>query len=208
MAASDMSAVVEASVLGRDPAFRPAAITDVRAQLGSAVAGLGAGILAGAIAQSQSQRYGAQESAALRVTAHATVPFFVAASVLADHAAHRRALPFRCGFFGAHVVHIGQIVRLLRDHGTDRPIIRAELAGGVPLYGLLALQAALACRPAQGRLGAARAERSIVRIDTQLLRVYCLAVASGLLRYRRPLSVYVCLATLLASALADRKRSR
>jgi hypothetical protein len=52
-----------------------------------------------------------------------------------------------------------------------------------------------------------RAERLTRHIDTQLLRVYCLAIASGPLRYRRPLLIYASLATLLVSGLAPRKRS-
>jgi hypothetical protein len=182
--------------------------TDAPGQLGPAVIGLGAGVLAGALAKSQSESYGAQESSALRVTAHATVPFFVAASMLADRVGPRAAVPFRGGFLGAHLVHMRQIVRLLRDHDTSEPLIRAELAGGVPLYGLVALQAALLSGPAQRRIGSVRAERLTRHIDTQLLRVYCLATASGLLRYRRPLPIYASLATLLASGLASRKRSR
>ncbi len=177
-------------------------------QLGPAMAGLGIGVLTGALARSQSEGYGEQESSALRVTAHATVPFFVAASLLADRVGPRAAVPFRGGFLGAHFVHIGQIARLLRDHGTREPMIRAELAGGVPLYGLLALQATLLGRPVQRRIGSVRAERLTRRIDTQLLRVYCLATASGLLRYRRPWPIYASLATLLASGLASRRRSR
>jgi hypothetical protein len=170
--------------------------------------GVGIGILTGALARSQSESYGAQESRALRTTAHATVPFFIAASMLADRVAPRAAVPFRGGFLGAHLVHIGEIARLLREHGTDGAMIRAELAGGVPLYGLVALQAALLSRPVQKRIGSVRADRLTRQIDTQLLRVYCLAIASGVLRYRRPLPIYASLATLLASALASRKRSR
>jgi hypothetical protein len=192
---------------GIDPAGKQMAFTDAPGQLAPAMAGLGVGVLAGMLAQSQSEGYGEQESSALRVTAHATVPFFAAASMLADRAHPRAAIPFRGGFLGAHLVHIRQIARLLRDHGTGEPMIRAELAGGVPLYGLLALQAALLSRPVQRKIGSVRAERLTRRIDTQLLRVYCLATASGLLRYRRPLSIYASLATLLASGLASRKRS-
>jgi hypothetical protein len=185
------------------------AFTDAPGQLGlAAVAGLGVGVLAGALAWSRSEGYGAQESSALRVTAHATVPFFVAASLLADRVGPRAAIPFRGGFLGAHLVHIGQIARLLRDHGIGEPLIRAELAGGVPLYGLVALQAALLSGPVQSRIGSMRAEHLTRRIDTQLLRVYCLAIAAGLLRYRRPLPTYASLATLLASGLASRRRSR
>ena len=79
-AASDLSTAKEAS--GIDPAGEQMAFTDTPGQLGPAVAGLGVGVLAGALARSQSESYGAQESSALRVTAHATVPFFLAASML------------------------------------------------------------------------------------------------------------------------------
>jgi hypothetical protein len=201
-----MSAAMEAS--GVEPAGEPMAFMDAPGRLGPAVAGLGVGILAGALARSQSEGYGEQESSALRVTAHATVPFFVAASMLSDRVGPRAAVPFRSGFLGAHLVHMRQIARLLRDHGTGEPMIRAELAGGVPLYGLVALQAALLSGPAQGKIGSVRAERLTRHIDTQLLRVYCLATASGLLRYRRPLPIYASLVTLLASGLASRRRSR
>jgi hypothetical protein len=62
--------------------------------------------------------------------------------------------------------------------------------------------------PVQRKSGPVRAERMTRHIDTQLLRVYCLATASGLLRYRRPLPIYASLATLLACGLASRRRSR
>lgn len=200
-----MSAAKEAS--GIDPSGEQIAFADAPGQLGPAVAGLGVGVLAGALARSQLAGYGPQESSALRVTAHATVPFFVAASVLTDRVGPRAAGPFRGGFLGAHLVHIRQIARLLRDHGTGEPMIRAELAGGVPLYGMVALQMALLSRPGQRRIGSVRAERLTRRIDLQLLRIYSLAIASGLLRYRRPLPIYGSLATLLASGLVSRKRS-
>jgi hypothetical protein len=177
-------------------------------QLGPAVAGLTGGILAGLLACAQSASYGPQESSALRTTAHATVPFLVAASTLSDRLGPRAAIPFRGGFLGAHLVHMRQIARLLRDRGTGEPKIRAGLAGGTPLYGLVALQAALLCEPVQRRIGPMRAELLTRRIDTQLLRIYCLAVASGLLRYRRPVSIYASLAALLASGLASRQSSR
>jgi hypothetical protein len=182
--------------------------TNAPGQLGPTLAGLGVGVLAGALARSQSASYGAQESSALRITAHVTVPFFVAASIISDRVGPRTALPLRGGFLGAHLVHVGQIARLLRDHGTCEPLIRAELAGGVPLYASVALQAGLLSGPVQRRIGSATAERLTKRIDTQLLRIYCLAIASGLLRYRRPVPIYASLATLLASGLASRKQSR
>lgn len=201
-----MSDVKQAS--GSDLAGEQMVFADAPEQLGPAVAGVGVGVLAGMLALSRSESYGAQESSPLRVTAHATVPFFLAANMLADRVGPRAAVPFRGGFLGAHLVHMRQITRLLRDHGTGEPMIRAELAGGVPLYSLVALQTALLSGPVQRRIGSVRAERLTRRIDTQLLRVYCLATASGLLRYRRPLPVYASLATLLASGLASRKRSR
>jgi hypothetical protein len=202
-----MSPAREAS--GIDPTGEEmASSTDAPGQLGPAVAGLGVGILAGALARTQSASYGEQESSALRVTAHATVPFLVSASMLTDRVGPRAAVPFRGGFLGAHLVHMRQIARLLRDHGTGEPLIRAELAGGAPLYGLVALQTALLSGPGQRRMGSVRAGRLTRRIDTQLLRIYCLAIASGLLRYRRPLPIYASLATLLASGLASRQRSR
>lgn len=182
--------------------------TDTSGQVGLAAAGLGVGVLAGTLARSRSDNYSEQESSALRVTAHATVPFFVAASVLTDRVGQRAALPFRGGFLGAHFVHLRAIALLVRDHGTSEPLIRAELAGGVPLYGLVALQAALLSRPVQRRIGFVRAERLTRHIDMHLLRVYCLAIASGLVRYRRPLPVYAALATLLAGGLVSHKRSR
>jgi hypothetical protein len=184
-------------------------VTEAQGQVGlGAAAGLGVGVLAGALAWALSESYGGQESSALRVTAHATVPFLVAASMLTDRAAPRAAVPFRGGFLGAHLVHARLIAQLVRDHGTGEALIRAELAGGVPLYGLVALQAALLSGPVQTRIGSVRAERLTRRLDTQLLRVYCLATAAGLVRYRRPLPVYAGLATLLASGLACRTRSR
>src|SRR6202035_3707503 len=121
-AASEMSAAEEVS--GTDPAGEWVAFTGAPRQLGSVAACLGLGILAASLAQSQSASYDAQESSALRATAHSTVPFFVAASVLADRVGPRAALPFRSAFVGAHVVHIGQIALMLRDHGTGEPLIR------------------------------------------------------------------------------------
>jgi hypothetical protein len=205
MAASDMSAASEASWIARVAERRVGA--EASGQVGLVAAGLGMGVIAGTLAQARAERYGEQESGALRITAHATVPFFVAASMLTDRAARRAAIPFRGGFLGAHLVHVRQIVRLVHDHGVGEPRIRAELAGGVPLYGLVALQAALLSGPVQARIGSARAERLTRRLDTQLLRVYCLAIASGLVRHRRPLSVYTGLAALLANGLVSRKRS-
>jgi hypothetical protein len=194
-----LSPVEQASVRLGPAAIAPAAI-------GPTACGLGLGLIAGAFALSRSERYGEQESSPLRATAHATIPFLVGASILTDLARPRAAAPFRGGFLGAHLVHARQIVRLVRDHGTGERLIRAELAGGVPLYGLVVLQAALSSGPVQAKVGPIRARRLTRRIDTQLLRVYCLAIASGLVRYRRP-PLYAGLAALLASGLASRRRS-
>jgi hypothetical protein len=157
------------------------------------------------LAQSMSDSYGEDESSALRITAHATIPFMVAASVLTDRVGPGAAVLFRGGFLGAHLVHMRLIARLVRDHGSER-LVRVELAGGTPLYGLIALQTTLLIRAAQARAGVQKAERLTRRIDTQLLRVYCVAVTSGLLRHRRPLPVYASLPTLLAGGLSSRRR--
>jgi hypothetical protein len=51
--------------------------------------------------------------------------------------------------------------------------------------------------------------RSIVTAEAMAASaVYCLAMISGLLRYRRPLPIYASLATLLASGLASPERTR
>jgi hypothetical protein len=182
-------------------------LTGAPGQIGLAAAGLGVGILAGALSLSLSESYGGLESSPLRVTAHATVPFLAIASMLTDRVGPSTAVLFRGGFLGADLVHMRQIVRLVHDHGTGEPMIRAELAGGIPLYGVVALQAALLSTPVQTRIGSVRAERLTRRLDTRLLRIYCLAIASGFVRYRRPLPIYAALTTLLASGLASRRRS-
>lgn len=179
--------------------------TDTPRRFGPAAAGVGVGILVGALAQSLSDSYDEDESGALRITAHATIPFVVAASVLTDRVGPGAAVVFRGGFLGSHLVHMRLIARLVRDHGSER-LVQAELAGGTPLYGLIALQTSLLTRTLQARVGAQQAERLTRRIDTQLLRVYCVAVASGLLRHRGPLPVYAGLATLLAGGLSSRRR--
>ncbi len=169
-------------------------------------AGVGLGIVAGTLALSLSDRYGEEESSPLRVTAHATVPFLVLASVLTDLEGADAAVAFRGGFLGAHLVHMRQIARLVRAHGTHERLIQVELAGGTLLYAMIALQTVLLTRPAQARVGPRNAARLIRRIDTRLLGVYCLASTSGLVRHRRPLPVYAGLAALLAGALTSRKR--
>jgi hypothetical protein len=53
-----------------------------------AAAGVGLGIIAGALAKSRSEHYGEDGSGALRITAHATIPFFVLANALTDRVGH------------------------------------------------------------------------------------------------------------------------
>jgi hypothetical protein len=171
-------------------------------------AGVGLGIVTGTIAHSLSDSYGEDESAPLRVTAHATVPFLVLASALTDRGSANAAVAFRGGFLGAHLVHMCQIALLVRAHGTHERLIRIELTGGSLLYAMVASQTLLLTRPAQARVGLRNATRLIRRIDTRLLGVYCLATVTGLARHRRPLPVYAALAALLAGALASRKRHR
>jgi hypothetical protein len=186
---------------GRQPAD-----TQAPGRAGSAAAGVLLGVLAGALARSLSTSYGQQESSALRATAHATVPFLVAASVLTDRVGARAAVPFRGGFVGAHLMHARQIARLVRDGGSDGVLIRAELAGGSLLYGLVVLQVAALSAGEQTMIGMVEAERLTRRPDTLLMRVYCLAIAAGVARHRRPLPVYAGLGTLLAGGLTSRKR--
>jgi hypothetical protein len=173
---------------------------------GLAAAGVGLGLVAGTLAQSLSDSYGEDESSPLRVTAHATVPFLVIASTLADRGGANAAVAFRGGFLGAHLVHLRQIARLVGAHSTHERLIQVELAGGTLLYAMVALQAVLLTRPAQAKVGLRKATRLTRRIDTRLLLVYCLATTSGLVRHRRPLPVYATLAALLAGALTSRKR--
>ncbi len=99
-----------------------------------------------------------------------------------------------------------QIARLVSAHGTGERLIQVELTGGTLLYAMVALQTVLLTRRAQENLGGRRATRLIRKIDTGLLRVYCVASISGLVRYRRPLPVYASLATLLVGSLTSRRR--
>ena len=181
-------------------------VADVPRLGGLAAAGIGLGIVAGTLAQSLSDSYGEDESSPLRVTAHATVPFLVLASTLSDRGSANAAMAFRGGFLGAHLVHMRQIARLVRAHGTHERLIRVELAGGTLLYGMVVLQTVLLTRQAQAKVGLRKATRLRRRIDTRLLGAYCLATISGLVRHRRPLPVYAILAALLAGALTSRKR--
>jgi hypothetical protein len=173
---------------------------------GLAAAGVALGLVAGTLAQSLSDRYGEDESSPLRVTAHATVPFLVLASTLSDRGDAKAAVAFRGGFLGAHIVHIRQIARLVRAHGTHERLIRIELAGGSLLYAMVALQTVLLTRQAQAKVGLRKTTTLTRQIDARLLRIYCLAAASGLVRHRRPLPVYATLAVLLGGTLTTRKR--
>jgi hypothetical protein len=182
-------------------------VTDVPRLGGLAAAGVALGIIAGTLAQSLSDSYGEDESSPLRVTAHATVPFLFLASTLSDRGGANAAVAFRGGFLGAHLVHIRQIARLVRAHGTDERLIRVELAGGSLLYAMIVLQAALLTRQAQALVGLRKTTSLTRQIDTRLLQIYCLAATSGMVRHRRPLPVYAALAALLAGSLTSRKRS-
>ena len=173
---------------------------------GRAAAGIGLGIVAGRFAQSLTDSYGEDESSPLRVTAHATVPFLVLASMLTDRGGADVAVAFRGGFLGAHFVHMRQIARLVRAHGTGEWLIRVELTGGSLLYAMVALQTVLLTRQMQAWVGIRTATRLSRRIDTGLLGVYFLASLSGLVRYRRPLPVYAALTALLVGSLTSRMR--
>jgi hypothetical protein len=191
---------------GVQPGGPEVAVTEPPRLGGRAAAGIGLGIVAGRLAQSLADRYGEDESSPLRVTAHATVPFLVFASMLADRGGADAAVAFRGGFLGAHFVHMRQIARLVRAHGTGERLIRVELTGGTLLYAMVALQTLLLTRRAQARVGIRVATRLSRRIDTGLLGVYCIASISGLVRYRRPLPVYATLAALLVGSLTSRMR--
>ncbi len=75
---------------------------------GLAAAGVGLGIVAGMFAQSLSDSDGEYESGPLRVTARATVPFWLSPTRLRIGSADA-AVAFRGGFLGVHLVHIRQI---------------------------------------------------------------------------------------------------
>jgi hypothetical protein len=79
--------------------------------------------------------------------------------MLADRGSANAAVAFRGGFLGAHLVHVRQIARLVRAHGTGERLIRVELAGGSLLYAMVALQAVLLTRSAQARIGPRNATR-------------------------------------------------
>jgi hypothetical protein len=141
----------------------------------------------------------------LRVTAHSALPFLVAAVVSANRSESRSAAPWRAGFIGAHLVHVRQIVRLVRGGGTREPEIRAALALGSVGYALVVAQAALLTEPVRGWAGAQRAADWSDAIDTALLRTYAVTCLGGLVRHRGPLGAYAPIAALLAVGFAARR---
>jgi hypothetical protein len=172
-----------------------------------ALLGLGAGIATGAAGKAASGLYADEDRGDLRVTAHSALPFLVAAVVSAKRSGSRSAPPWRAGFIGAHVVHIRQIVRLVRDGGTRDPEIRGALALGSVGYGLVLSQAVLLNEPARTWAGAQRAARWSDTVDTALLRTYAAAGLAGLLRHRGPLGSYAVIAALLAVGFGASRRS-
>lgn len=140
---------------------------------------------------------------AMRATAHSGLPFLVAAVVRANRSGPRSATPWRAGFIGVHLVHVRQIVRLLRSDGARD--LRTELAAGSPNYALVLAQTALLSEPARTWTGSRRAARWVDAIDAQLLRLYAIASLVGLARHRRPLRVYAVIAGLLAVGFGARR---
>lgn len=166
--------------------------------LSSAAAGLGAGIAAARAGEAAAGLYADEERGDLRVTAHSALPFLVAAVVRANRSGTRSAAPWRAGFVGAHLVHVGQIVRLLRGGGAREPEVRAALGLGSVGYATVLTQVALLGGPGRRWAGPGRADRWSARIDANLLWTYALACGGGLVRHRRPLGAYAVIAALLA----------
>lgn len=166
-------------------------------KLASAALGLGAGIATAVAGESSSGLYADDERGDLRVTAHSALPFLVAAVVAANRSeSHSGA--WRAGFIGAHLVHVRQIVRLIRSGGARNPEIRAALALGSVGYGLVLAQVALLNEPARTWAGSRRAAAWVDAIDGALLRTYAVASLGGLVRHRRPVGAYAVIAGLLA----------
>lgn len=160
--------------------------------------GLGAGIATGIAGKAASGLYADEERGDLRVTAHSALPFLVAAVVSANRSESRAAPPWRAGFIGAHLVHVRQIVRLVRGGAARNPEIRAALALGSVGYALVVAQVALLNEPGRTWAGSQRAAGWSDAIDTALLRTYAVAGLAGLIRHRRPLGSYAIIAALLA----------
>lgn len=175
------------------------------ARLASVVVGFGGGVAAGAGAEASSDIYGQKGRGAMRATAHSGLPFLVAAVVSTERFGRPSATPWRAGFLGVHVVHVRQIVRLVRSGGARDPQVRAALGLGSPNYVLLLAQTALLNEPVESWAGPRRAARWVDAIDGQLLRAYAIASLAGLLRHRRPLGVYALVAALLAIGFGARR---
>jgi hypothetical protein len=167
-------------------------------KLGPALLGLGAGVATGMAGKAASGLYADEDRGDLRVTAHSGLPFLVAAIVSANRSGPRSAAPWRAGFVGAHLVHVRQIVRLVRSGGARNPEIRAALGLGSVGYALVLAQAVLLNEPVRTWAGSRRAAGWADAIDTTLLRTYAVASLAGLVRHRRPLGSYAVIAVLLA----------
>ena len=169
--------------------------------------GLGAGIATGIVGKAASGLYADEDRGNLRVTAHSALPFLVAAIVSANRSGSRSAPPWRAGFIGAHLVHIRQIIRLVRSGGARDPEIRGALALGSIGYALILAQVALLNEPAKTWAGSKRAANWSDAIDTTLLRTYAVASLAGIVRHRRPLGTYGVIAALLAVGFGASHRS-
>jgi hypothetical protein len=169
--------------------------------------GLGVGIATGTAGKAASGLYADEDRGDLRVTAHSGLPFLVAAIVSANRSGSRSAPAWRAGFIGAHLVHVRQIVRLVRGGDTRDPEIRGALALGSVGYGLVLVQVAVLNEPARTWAGSQRATDWSDAIDRALLRTYAVASLGGLIRHRGPLGAYVALAALLAVGFGASYRS-
>jgi hypothetical protein len=90
--------------------------------------------------------YADEERGELRVTAHSALPFLVG-GVVAANRPESKAGPWRAAFVGAHLVHVRQILRLIRGGGARDPEVRAALALGSVGYGLVLAQVGLLSGP-------------------------------------------------------------
>ncbi|HET7052347.1 MAG TPA: hypothetical protein VFI09_00335 [Solirubrobacterales bacterium] len=159
------------------------------------------------VGKAASGLYADEERGGLRVTAHSALPFLVGAVVSADRSGSRAATPWRAGFVGAHLVHVRQIIRLVRGGGAREPEIRGALALGSVGYALVLAQIALLSQPAGTWAGSERAARWSDAIDRIQLWTYAVAGLGGLVRHRRPLSAYAVVAALLAIGFGATRRS-
>jgi hypothetical protein len=173
-------------------------------KLTSVAVGLGAGVATGMAGKASSDLYRDEQRGDLRITAHSALPFLVAA-IVSNRSGTRSSAPWRAGFIGAHLVHVRQIVRLVRGGGARNLEIRAALALGSVGYGLVVAQVALLNDPVKSWAGAQRAAAWSAAIDTALLRTYTAAGLEGLARHRRPLGAYAIIAGLLAVGFGARR---